>query len=314
MNRINIHAKTRSLIRRLVVCLFSIGLIAGCGDDKPDEQELLRTANEMLRERAGMNDEGPRVPGNVADTLRAMKERFNITRDEYWLNKGGVLANEHFDVWYPPGPVTVTHGMYAFSQLEAARVRFDRFFGRSVHGRLTVDCSMDMTDYTDKTGNQWWVYSKINGDDIVFQPIDVLYQRDLIDIAGRRGYYEWGIGKLSGGRAPHWFTEGLASVMSDEDEVLKKQIAEYLEEEVEFKLGDIEAALKKPSDRKAYRLALYAAWRMVRRLSAAHGQEKMAGVVSRMGEGQKYKKAFETTFGQSYDQLVADALDFKVAE
>jgi hypothetical protein len=204
--------------------------------------------------------------------------------------------------------------MYAFSQLEAARVHFDSYFGRSVDGRLTIICSMDMTDYTDKTGNQWWVYSRVDGNDIVFQPIDVLYQRKLMDIAGRRGYHEWAIGKLSGGRAPNWFEQGLASLMSDEDEVLKEQILEYAKDGVVFKLGDIESALEDPKDRKAYRLARYAAWRMVRRLTSIHGQEKIVGVVGRMGEGQKYKRAFETTFGQSYDQLIAYALDFKVGE
>jgi hypothetical protein len=314
LKEIVIRVKAKSRIFCTIVCLFAFVLAAGCDDGPPSEEEQLRIANEILRERKGMEDEGPRVPERVLDTLRVMKERYKITRDEYWLNKGGVLTNEYFDVWYPPGPVTVTHGMHTFSQLEFARVYFDRFFSRSVDSRLTVICAMDMTDYTDRTGNQWWTYATIDDDELVFQPIDVLWQRDLLDMAVRREYYVWGIGKLTGGRAPRWFTHGLASMMSEEDEVLQGFLFEYKDDDLEFELDDVESGLKNDKDRKPYRLGRYAAFRMVRRLSAAHGQEKMSEVVERLGEGQKHKKAFEATFGQSYDELVAFALDFKVNE
>ena len=77
-------------------------------------------------------------------------------------------------------------------------------------------------------------------------------------------------------------------------------------------IGDIDSALKKKNDRKVYRFALYNSYRMVRRIAAAHGQEKMAEAVLLMGSGQKPKKAFESAFGLPYDELVAYAMDFKV--
>ena len=110
MKRIDTHSIKRLLTAGPVFCLLAAILLVGCSGQK-SEQEQQRTAERLLRERSGKTDEGPRVPQNVADSLRVLKKRYEITRDEYWLNKGGVLANEHYELWYPPGPVTVTHGM-----------------------------------------------------------------------------------------------------------------------------------------------------------------------------------------------------------
>ena len=77
-------------------------------------------------------------------------------------------------------------------------------------------------------------------------------------------------------------------------------------------LDKIETALRKKDDRKAYRIALYDAWRMARRLVADYGEDKVAEVVVLMGQEKNRDKAFEAVFGQPYQQVASQALDFKV--
>jgi len=291
---------------RFLLCLLSAVLLAGCGggDDEADQRRALE---QLSKENAPA-----KLSEEVLDSLRVMKERFRITRDEYWDEKGGVLANEYFELWYPPGQVTVTHGMHAFGQLEAARKRFYRFFNDAAADRLTVICTESMPDFNDQTGVEWHVYSKIDGDKIYYQPIYILAQRQLGEVGVQRGYQEWAIDKISGGRSPRWLTQGLASLMSDEEWFLENQLTEFPDAEIKITLDQIDNGLKKKNDRMEYRIALYNAYRMVKRLAAKHGQEKLAGVVKSMGGGDDAKKSFEKVYGRPYKNVVAEAMDFKV--
>jgi hypothetical protein len=294
-----------------VVCVLAVALLAGCGKN---EQKERGEREQLVREKLKREYKAGVLTETVMDSLRAMKERFGITRDEYWDKDGGVLANDFLELWYPPGPVTVTHGMYAFQQLVAARARFQRLFGRDPADHLTVVCGPSMPEFTDDTGLEWYVYSRVTNDEIYYQPIDVLFVRKLGEVAVRRGYYVWGIHRLSKGQSPHWFEEGMASLLADEDKFLEMQLKEFPDSPVKMSIGDIETALRKKDDRKMYRIALYDSWRMVRRLVAAHGNDKIAEVVLHMERGEKRDKAFETVFGQPYDRVVGYALDFKVNE
>jgi hypothetical protein len=51
---------------------------------------------------------------------------------------------------------------------------------------------------------------------------------------------------------------------------------------------------------------------MVRRLTAERGREKIVAVIKAMGDGDGLKKAFEKIYGEPYDRVVANALNFKV--
>ena len=286
-------------------------LLDGCGGG---EEKARRERERVATEKMAEQNKGGTLTEDVLDTLRVMKERLRITKDEYWEGQGGVLANDYFELWYPPGGVTVSHGMFAFQQLVNAKRRFFRFFGKDPGDHLNVVCEATMISFAENTGLDWWVYYeyKLDKAEIVFQPIDVLYQRNLGDVAVPRGYHQWGIGRLSGDRAPRWFSEGLSSMMADEEWFLENFLIEFPGEDVKMSFVEIDSALKKKSDRKNYRFALYNAFRMVRRLSASHGQDKLAEAVRLMGSGQKPKKAFKNAFGLPYDELVAHAMDFKV--
>lgn len=291
------------------VSLLVAALLIGCGGGAEKEQRELQ---RRVLEKLDRENKGGVLTEVVLDSLRAMRERFSITRDEYWEKTGGVLANDYIELWYPPGPVSVTHGMYAFGQLFEAQGRFKRYFGRDPAESLVVVCAETMPEFSDDTGLPWYVYAKVGVDEIVLQPIDVLYVRTLAEEAVQRTYHEWGIGRLSAGRAPEWLKNGLSSLLAGEDQVLENQMKEFAGSPAKLSHDEIEKALRKKDDRRAYRIALYDAWRMVRRLTAAHGEEKLAEVIVLMGSEKKRDKAFQAVFGQSYDEIVSYALDFKV--
>jgi hypothetical protein len=309
LKRFRIGAISRKFAARAAISLLVTAVLFGCGGG---EKKAQQEREQLVRDKLDRENKGGILTETVLDSLRAMKERFGITRDEYWDKTGGVLANDFIELWYPAGPVTVTHGMYAFGQLVAAQGRFNRYFGRDPGDHLTVICAETMPEFTDDTGFQWYVYAKVSADEIVFQPVDVLYVRTLAEVAVQRTYHEWGIGRLSAGRSPQWLMQGLSSLLAGEEQVLENQMKEFEGSPVKLPLDKIEIALRKKEDRKAYRIALYDAWRMVRRLAAAHGQEKVAEVIVLMGSEKKRDKAFRKVFGQSYDQVVSYALEFKV--
>jgi hypothetical protein len=301
-------ASRTSFIARLFVVVLAAGVFVACAKEQDSQQrrERLAMANR------GISDERRAPPGDVLDSLRVMKARFGITREEYWDGQGGVLANDFFELWYPPGGTTVTHGMYAFKSLFEARKKFRDIFGVDPDDHLKVICAANMLSYREKTGYDWWVYSKVDDDQIYFQPVDILYQRTLADMAVARGYYEWGILRLSRHKAPEWLTQGLASLLSDEGTILEQMMREFPEDDVKMTLKRINSGLDKESDRETYRVAVYNAFRMVRRLAARYGRDKVAETILLMGRGEDRKTAFEKAFGEPYDDVVDYAMEFKV--
>jgi hypothetical protein len=295
-------------IFRLVVTVIAAVTLAGCG--KSEEQKAReQMAEEEIRHR---ETAGPPLSDMVLDTLRAMSGRYDVTRDEYWPGKGGVVANQFVEVWYPPGKTTVTQGIFTLARLEDARKKTGRYFGRSPEGPLKAVCEMTMESYNQVTGLEWWVYYKLEGDEIHFQPVDILFSRKLLDIAVARGYYEWSIGEMTRGEAPLWLKNGLASLLSDEDWLLENQLHEFPGDPIKMTVEEIEGALRRHDSKKQYRIAVYNAFRMVRKLVAGSGRERMVEAVRLMGEGNDLPQAVEAAWGKPYEEVVETALSFKV--
>ena len=104
----------------------------------------------------------------------------------------------------------------------------------------------------------------------------------------------------------------MASLLSDEDVHLETQLKEFPGEKIKMNLDEIEGALGRIENKKYYRIALYNAFRMVRKLAAGSGRDKVLEAVKLMGEGSGRSDAFEKAYGMSYEDVTADALSFKV--
>jgi hypothetical protein len=282
----------------------------GCGGN--DDREAADRAREKSAYEMEKKHEKAMLSEAVLDSLRALKVRFSITRDQYWDDKGGVLANEYLELWYPVGGATVTHGMHAFGLIVSARDAVQNAFGTVPGERLTVRCAQTMPDYTKNTGKEWWRYARIRGDEIDIQPVATLYQRGLDRIAVPREYYLWALGKLSAGRLPEWLLEGYASLLSGEGPLLSSQMSEFRDQKLKMDLKSVESALKKENDRMAYRIAAFNAYRMVERLLGQYGPERLSSAVKMMREGKGAEDAIQASYGKPYREVIEDAMAFEI--
>lgn len=247
---------------------------------------------------------------STLDTLRRYKKTFEITRDEYWPETGGVLANQYFEVWYPPGRVTVTHGMRFFIEIMPARAKFAAFFGSAPEDPLIIYNMSELDVYRELTGREWWYYSVIEGDTMTSSPIFHLVKRSIVHLAVPREYYQWAVTKTSRDGAPRWLQEGLASYLAREHLLLTTQMYEFPERNEKYELAELESVLENETERAASRRAYYYSWRMVSELIDKYGEEKVRDVVVLLGQGYQLEEAFEEAFGESYDNVIAVATGY----
>ena len=171
------------MIRRIVVfaAMCAIALAAGCSEKKVDESAKSGALKHGTGTPGNPSDTtgdfyatNPyfKIQGPLLDTLRVKKKRFEITRDEYWEDEGGVLGNQYFEIWYPAGRTTVTHAMYMFEELMPARKKFGEFFGTAPLELLVLKITKDLDEYKRLVNREWWYYSDMKGDSVTFSPVN----------------------------------------------------------------------------------------------------------------------------------------------
>lgn len=288
----------------IAVVPVALAMSSGCQKDDPREQNIPELSNI---DRYGNPIADRPLSRMETDSLLVLKESLGITRDDYWLDFGGVLGTDYLEVWYPAGTITVAHGMYTFLYVADGRARAARWFGRVPAQMLTVSCSATLKEYSEKTGNEWWQYGLIEDDHITMQPAHILSQRGILDVAARHEYLVWALPQLAGGHSPRWLVTGLATYIAGEGFVLEQQWKEFGTEPARVGLKEMEKALQEQKDRKETRIATYNAYRMVRELIEAHGEEKMTELVNAMGDGKKFDAACGEVLGMSDEETVAQA-------
>ncbi|MFH1754611.1 MAG: hypothetical protein ABIA59_02800, partial [Candidatus Latescibacterota bacterium] len=312
----------------LIVVPVAIFFLAGlpcCGDEAPSDKADGENITELQHE-AGKSDghEGhqhdvtdkrpklpEKIPAPVMDSLRVKKKRYNITLDTYWEDKGGILANDFVEVYYPAGQMMVTHAMYALEQIVFARDKCRTYWGSMPNHKLKLICTAEMEDFKEVTRLDWWRYSKIEGDQITFQPIYILFQRQLGEVAIAHEYHEWAIGRLAAGKAPRLLVEGLASHLSGEAKILAKQLSVIPEEDRNMSPDEVEKTLLKESRKDRSRVAYYHAHRLVVGIIFQHGQESLQLVIKRLGEGVELDEAFREACNKSYEAVLLEVKDYK---
>lgn len=284
-------------------------LLSACEKQQEDPKSGARTSDASTR--SGEVRESRNLSAADIDTLVEWKHRYKVTRDEYWDDHGGVVGNEYYEVWYPPGKVTVSQGMYVLKKLTEGRPAASRLLGELPARKITVTCAWSIEGYKEQTGKEWWLYSKVGNDTIQFQPVRVLAQRGIIDQALLREWYVWLLQQRGGKDAPQWLIEGVASYAVGEDRVLTANLGEFPEDPVVRTEQEIESALEMKRDKKAFRIALFNALKMVQTLIERHGEQKVVSMLGSIGEGRSRDDAAQSAFGVSYDTLLTSALEWQ---
>lgn len=304
---------TRFIVLLLVLGLFVV--VASCDKDG-QEAEVAQEEGSVDKNRPSFYPEANKygkLQGSVLDTLKAKKERFNITRDEYWEIEGGVLGNEYLEVWYPPGRTTVTHGMYMFEEIMPARQRFNALFGTVPTEPLVIYIAHELEPYKEETGREWWYYSEMKYDTLIFVPVYTLYKRGISPIAVPHEYYQWAIRKTSQHGAPRWLEEGMASHLSGEGELLLNQAYEFKQiANVVNTPEKVEEVLQGEKERGESRIAYYRSYRMVMELIETYGEDKVVGAIVEIGRGNTLDQAFDKVTGKSYSENLKIASDYEV--
>lgn len=295
----------------LTLCML-LSLMAGCSDKEKNKPHQKSDTKRLMVDVHPKSNPLGGLSYTVIDTLRAKRRIYGVVRDEYWDDKGGVLGNEYFDVWYAAGRVTVTHGMYALEELMIARRYFHRTFGTIPDEKLSVILSADMTNYLMRTGREWWYYATVKEDTVIFQPVYVLAKRGLGPIAFSHEFFQWAMERLSDNRAPRWFVEGLASLMSDESHVLIEQLWEFDPSIWRKTPAEIETILKSEEMRDSSRIAYYHAYKMVETLESRYGFGPLTQFILRLGENEDLDAVSLEVFEKPYQEIVSIAAMYEI--
>jgi hypothetical protein len=295
--------------------------LAACSSEKKEEPEVVAQNTETSQDTVVGDGSGP-PPGYpksrslspmtqvTLDTLRKMKKKFGITRDQYWKEKGGVLGNEFFEVWYPAGRVTVTHGMQAFVHLMPAHEKFNQFFDDSPSDRLVIKTWDYLEYYKRDVGRDFWYYSVIEGDSMKMQPVSVFYARGIDGVAIPHEYYQWAIGKITHNGAPRWIEEGVASYLSGEGEILTGQMVEFPDRKAPMNPAEIEKILIREENKADSRTAYYHSYMMVTKLVEEFGETNLRKAILEIARGKNIEDAVESVYNKKYADLLEIATGY----
>jgi hypothetical protein len=276
----------------------ALAAVSSCGDKNQQAQKF--NYEKPPEADRGLNQ-------TELDSLRSMKITHHVTRDDYWDMKGGVIANNRFEVWYSSRKIYVLQAMAVLKQMDQVADIIQKSFGKIPSEKLIVLTAPNLETFQKATGKDWWNYSFIKGDTLSMQTPMTLYMRGLLQVAARREYSRWALGRLTQGKAPEWVVWGMAAYLGGERDVFRGQRKEYAKKPLRMDVKDINKELAKESDRIGTRQALYDAYLMVNQLVETNGMPAVAAFILALPEEKDADAASRRIFSKSYDEVVAQA-------
>jgi len=271
----------------LVAALCTLLVVFGCGKGAKDSKK---------------SDEAFRVP----DSLLAPIEGYHLTVDDYHVVNGGVMANAQIELRYPSSEIARYLAVKTFGLAKTGYEKVTKEIGRPAAGKIVLIGTADLDEYLLVTHREWWNYGFIKGDTIIFEPFDVMIKRMICEQAIVNRIAQVAINRRSGGAAPFWLKEALASRIAGEEEVLRIQQPEFQYEGRNMNPSPeaIERAISEGTNRGDSRIAYYSAYRMLDNLLQSHPMEKILSFLDRLGEGKTLDEASRDAFGLDYGALI----------
>lgn len=277
---------------------------ASCGEKKKEQEAQAFNFEKPPEVDRALNQ-------TEIDSMRSMKITHHVTRDEYWDMKGGVVANNRLEVWYSSRKIYVTQAMAVLKQMDQMADQIQKSFGKIPPERLVVLTAPDLETFRKATGKDWWNYSLIKGDTLSMQTPMTLFMRNLLQVAARREYSRWALGRFTQGKAPQWLVWGMAAYLGGERDVFVGQRKEYATQPLRMDLNEVNHELEKESDRIATRRAMYNAYLMVNQLVETNGMPSVAAFILAFSEEKDADAAAQRIFKKSYDEVLAQAQAWK---
>ncbi len=162
-----------------------------------------------------------------------------------------------------------------------------------------------LPDYQAVTGREYWFTHEVNGDHIVFEPIDILVRRTLYGHVARAAMVQSFIDLKCHGLAPPWFREGLSSYLAEEGLEHLSFMGEFRpNREILLSSLDTIKGVYPLLERESARVARYNAFLMVWHLSENYGWDRVVALLDAMENGVDFAAAVDTVYGVEYARLL----------
>lgn len=265
-------------------------------DGYPDGQHRYRDPNaSMLLDADGI----PYGKGSYFQGAEALEHPYLELGEDYLESARGIR------LWHS-GCCTVPLLGNALELLDQALVELQEQLQLDLPTKLNVYTPADLEEYARLTGREYWVTHVVEGNNIVLEPVDVLYRRMLVGHATRAAVALALLDLNTHGQLPPWLREGLSSYLAEEGR-------EHVMLVQQFRLAGVPVLLAPEQvvrdisplvDLQAGRLARYNAFLMVWQLSERHGFARVRELLGRLSQGSTFEAACRQVYGLGHEALL----------
>lgn len=185
------------------------------------------------------------------------------------------VSNAHFRVVYPQS-LDAEQAERVLNILESGRTELLHRTAaagiRTQFPNLEIVVNETTGDFVGRTGMPPWAAAATKNNTIELQPLKILTQRRILETTLRHELVHVLIESIASGKAPRWFTEGMAVYAAGEGRLFAKQIAA---KQLTMSTEEIDQALSAAKSANEMRTAYAAAYQLVKQLIRVEGENKV---------------------------------------
>lgn len=259
----------------------------------------------------GPENEPPFLPEGYYDLPEIEKEnlaKLKLLVDTFDTENGGLMRDERFEIRYPFTKAGKIVGLALFELTRPAYEVVSERLGLEPDELVVLRGAVTLDEYRLVTRKEWWDYGDVDGYTITFEPIQILFQRGIAQIAVTHEYAKLLMLQQAGDELPLWMLEGFASLAAEEGRILKNQVEVRTQVEDDLQPvmtpSEVETTLAEVFEMNACRLAYYNAFLMARKIQERYGWEHVALIFPELRETGSIEATAQNLFGMSYQELL----------